>query len=80
MSLRDWFEDALNVDVIPPAWMKYAILVASSICGGVAYATSGSWLVAIGCDLFSMSVLWIVTKAAEPMGRFVVKLVLLILP
>lgn len=78
--IKGWLVDTLNVDVVPPSWLKYIIIVGASIVGGFAYAGSGSWITAIEMDLFSMFGVWVVSKVAEPIGLMIVKTLLFILP
>jgi hypothetical protein len=78
--LRNWLVSTLNVDVLPPRYLKYVIIVAASIVGGYMYGMSGSWLEAIRWDFTTMFACWILTKIAEPVGLMIVKTLLFILP
>lgn len=80
MSLKQWFVDTLNVDVVPPTWMKWVIIIAASVIGGLAFAMSGRWSVAIPIDLFAMFCLWLISRLAEMIGEGIVRVVLFILP
>ena len=80
MSLKQWLEDTLNIDVCPPTWIKWIIVTAASIPGGIVFANSGSWLYAWQMYLFAMFILWALTKIAEPVGMFCVKALLFLLP
>lgn len=76
MSLRDWLIDTVTVEVAPPRYLKFLLLIPSSLYGGWMFANSGSWLTAVQWDFWAYLALWALSKVAEGVAAALVKTIL----
>jgi hypothetical protein len=80
LSLRDWLIDTVTVEVAPPRYTKFILLVPAALYGGWMFATTGSWLTAIQWYFWAYLIAWAFAKVAELIGQGVVRAILWMWP
>lgn len=64
----------LQEDIIPVRYMNVLYVPAAALGGGLAFAHTGSWLFAIGADIFYYVFLWIATGIGILVSRLACQL------
>jgi len=81
MSLRDSLLGFVTADLVPDKLVVYILLVPASLCGGITFAHTGSWLSAIFMMGLAFVILWyVIQPIAEWIGLRIVNALLFILP
>lgn len=62
-------------EVVPARHSKYVYMVAGAVSGGIMFAFSQSWFMALSWDMLGVFLSWAVVQTAEPVGAFIVSLI-----